>query len=90
VWNAFDGRERCCLVVLDDCVMPGAVDLDALCLTLSGNRVVAAAGAELHDPAGVGLCDEAIRSGMHCGRKRGHEGLHRWASSDAGRSFVWG
>jgi len=64
-----------------DIVLPRAVDLDALCLTLGGDRIAAAS---------VDSCGEQIRPGMHCGRKRGHEGLHRWKASDAGRSFVWG
>lgn len=73
-----------------DIVHPRAVDLDALCLTLSSGRAAAPVATAGHDSAGPDLCEEEIQAGMHCGRRRGHEGLHRWRSSDAGRSFVWG
>jgi len=73
-----------------DFVRPRAVDLDALCLTLSGGRASAPAATAVHDAAGAHLCEEEIQAGMYCGRRRGHDGLHRWRSFDAGRSFVWG
>lgn len=73
-----------------DVVLPRTVDLDALCLIVGRGRVAPAAAPAVHDSAGADLCAEEIRSGLYCGRKRGHGGLHRWGSPDAGRSFVWG
>jgi len=71
-------------------VLPRAVDLDALCLTLGGDRVAAATAMTVRRSTGVDSCAEEIRPGMHCDRTPGHKGLHRWRSSDPGRSFVWG
>jgi hypothetical protein len=62
-----------------DIVLPRAVDV--LFPTLGGGRVAAAS---------VDACTEEIRPGMQCRGKRGHQGLHRWRSSDTERSFVWG